>query len=165
MNLAPRFSSEHRRWLSLLWSVAVVLVFASTQAVIANPSQDDLIIVVGKLKSTNIKYEGVGKATGTQYKGTARIKVIDVLRDDRPQKNSLAKSQELVLLVEQQHRKPTWELQKGRSFIFVLEAIPGTGQFWVRDVGDSDDARVRRIKESGQASPEELQNILHPPEK
>jgi len=165
MNLTGHFPLEIRRWASFSLSIAVILLFASTQAAIANQPKDDLIIVLAKLKSTNIKYEGIGKSTGAQYKGTARIEIIEVLRYDHPQKDSLAKSQALVVLVKQQHKKPTWETQKGRSFIFVLEAIPGNSQFRIRDVGDSNDRRVRRIKESGQVPPEELHNILHSPEK
>jgi hypothetical protein len=164
MNLSQSFVLAHRRVSSSLWHVAIALLFVSPQLVVGSAPSGSLLVVLGKLESTSIKYQGIGKATGAQYKGTASVKVLEVLKGEGPQKvlTPKAKPEHVVLMVEEQHKKPGWEKKKGQSFIFVLEAIAGSEQFRVLDVGIPNDSTLRAIRESGQLGADELRNILHP---
>ena len=120
------------------------------------------MVVLGTLESTSIKYQGVGKSTGAAYKGTARVRVLEILGGKDRQPSGVAVQQILVLCVEERHKKPTWETNKGQDFIFVLEPITGTTQFQALDVASSDQGKLRRIRESGKLSREGLGAILHP---
>ena len=121
------------------------------------------IVVLGTLESTSIKYQGVGKTTGASYKGTARVKVLEVLGGkDREPGGIPSEQQVLVLCVEEPHKKPTWETKKGQRFIFVLDSIVGSSQFRVLDVGNADEATVQNLRVSGHLSTEQLRKILHP---
>ena len=164
MNFSQNFILAHRYLSSSLWHVAIALLFVWTQLAIADTPSNSPLVILGKLESTSIAYQGIGKATGTQYKGTARIKVLEVLKGELPEKLRTAKPrlEHIVLMVEEEHKKPSWERKKGQSFIFVLQAIAGTGQFRVLDVGSPNDPTVRTIRESGQLGADELRKILHP---
>ena len=143
--------------------VYVVLLFAAfPQGAGADESSGAPMVLLGRLESTSIKYEGIGKATGASYKGTARVKVLEVLGGKNQQPSDIARERVIVLCVEERHQKPTWETMKGQSFVFVLEPIAGGSQFRVLDVGKADEATVRSLRESGQLSVEQLRKLLHP---
>jgi hypothetical protein len=154
---------------SPLCLAVIALIFASLQPGITVASEDGSSVVLGRLESTSIKYHGLGKSSGAEYSGTAKIEVLEVLKDEGAllQKHGTAtnKSRYLVLKVEEHQKKPSWEIKKGQSFIFVLESIAGADQFRVLDVTSPDPEKIQRIKQTGTLSHDALEQVLHPREK
>lgn len=160
INFSAYRSSAGFRWYAML---LLLLTTAFPRTATGGEPSGPPMVVLGTLESTTIRYQGVGKATGAAYKGTARVRVLEILGGkDRQPSGVGVKTQILVLCVEERHKKPTWETKKGQNFIFVLEPTAGTTQFRVLDVASSDQDKLRKIRESGKLSLEDIGAILHP---
>jgi len=162
MSFHQSFSEQVRFTKFLLYVTLLMFSMRPQAAARSNQSSGAPLVLLGTLQSTSLQYQGVGKASGAEYKGTARVKVLEVLGSRDRQPSGIASEQVLVLRVGEQHKKPTWEMKKGQRFVFALEPIAGSSEFRVLDVGNADETIVRTLRESSQLSIEQLRKILHP---